>query len=121
MKVDIFYFGCWGQTAGHYLHAGGGSSMRQRDLPEDWPIAVDFLDCGLLPPKKPQTEGLATFVHVNGWTIISFWDRSADSRPNSNSAFLARGLHSFDEIVRMTRAAFPSVWDRLKFEVVERK
>ena len=121
MTVDVFYFGCWAQTAGHYLRAADGSSVRERTAPADWPIDLDLIDARLLPPKQPQTEGLATFVHINGWTIISFWDRSADSRRNSNSAFLARGLHSFDEIRRLAQAAFPSVWDRFKFEVTERK
>ena len=76
MKVDIFYFGCWGQTAGHYLRADDGSSVRERSAPEDW--------------------------------------------PNSNSAFLARGLHSFDEIRRLAQFAFPLIWERFTFEVKER-
>lgn len=117
---SIFYFGVWSKThGGHHLYApgGGGVSEYSDRMPKDFPVAIHVLDTGFLPAKQPETEGRATFVHINGWTIISFWDRSGDARGKCNSAFLARGLMAFEEIVSLAREKFPSVWERFTFEV----
>ncbi len=62
-------------------------------------------------------------VHVGKdaalWTGIAFWDRSGDERGNSNSAFLVDGPRTFEEVVVASRQAFPRVWERMKFDVVD--
>jgi hypothetical protein len=115
---NIFFFGCW-SGAGHHLQDATGRVRYQ--LPQDFPMPPDFLDTGLLPPKLPEVEGRATFVHLNGWTIISFWDRSVDTRGKCNSAFVMRGIYSFEDAIEKAKAAFPQIWKRFTFEVVERK
>jgi len=64
-----------------------------------------------------QVQGHARLTHHNGWTILAFWDRTGDSRGNSNSAFLEQGEHSFDEMVAKAKATFPKIWERFTFEV----
>lgn len=118
----IFYFGCWSPSkSGHYLYFPGGLNA-ERQLPIDFPIArYETLDGGLLPNRLPQLEGKATFVNINGWTIITFWDFSGDSRPGSNSSFVMRGVFTFGEACGLARHAFSEIWKRFKFEVVERR
>lgn len=115
---DIFYFGCR-REAGHYLfHPSGGTAYGYR-VPDDFPC-TETPDAVFLPKKQPQTEGIASLCHLNGWTIISFWDRSVDIRSGSNSTFLARGIIDFEAIRNKAREAFPDVWKRFKFDVVPR-
>lgn len=125
---DIYYFGCW-MESGHYLWRAEGRSARHgedRVLP--WPQ----LD-GTLPPadrrpvrkegsypevEREAPQGHAALHHKGGWTAISFWDRSVDSRPGSSSTFFIRGLHTWDDAVRIAKAAYPRTWGRFKFPVV---
>lgn len=123
---DVLYFGCRGESqSGHHLYHPG-----QRGEP--WPVfrsqlrqlAIPFrpesLD-GVLPPRLPNgteaPQGVATLVHLNGWTVLSFWDRTGDNRPNSNSNFLLRGVLDFGSAVERARAAFPRIWERFTFTV----
>lgn len=119
MSNDIFYFGCM-REAGHYLYHPSGGTAYGYSVPNDFPC-TQIPDAVFLPKQLPQDEGVASFLHLNGWTIIAFWDRSVDSRPGSNSVFLARGIMSFEAICAKSREAFPAVWKRFKFPVVERK
>lgn len=112
----MFYFGCWGDT-GHYLW------NRERGRPGDeecpfnpWTKGDVQIDGGFCP-RNGQVQGEATVTVKNEWTILAFWDRSVDRRPNSNSAFIERGAFTFDEMVARARAEFPTVWARFAFEV----
>ncbi len=116
----MFYFGCWTE-AGHHLRDERGQTINERRMPSDFPCGECVLDGGFLPPKQPEQEGLATVAHLNGWTVLAFWDRSIDSRGKSNSAFIMRGGMSFHEACHLAKDAFPSIWSRFKFEIVERK
>jgi len=116
---SCYYFGCQGQ-AGHHLWTEGGGRLFDHNVPKDFPVRVAALDCGFLPPNRPQVEGEASLAHVEGWTILAFWDRSVDTRPGCNNAFVLPLLLSFDEAKQLARERFPSVWDRFKFEVVRR-
>lgn len=135
----MFYFGCWTDRTGrseigHYLRDRWGH--RPRDLDSlDWPDAFGddgwFLDLRFCPnvgpslprpaspwvSKGPQVEGEAALHHVEGWTVISFWDRSVDTRGGCNSAFLQRGTWTFEEMVAQARILYPQIWARFKFEV----
>lgn len=111
---DILYFGCWDRV-GHTMRRPDGSSVRSvGDMP--WGI---YGEDGKLPPQVgPQVEGLAATHHLEGWTALSFWDRSVDDRMGCNSNFFLRGTYDFAEAVSLARAAFPHVWARFKFDVV---
>lgn len=117
---EMYYFGCW-KEVGHYLHTVTGSRRGMYAVPQDFPCAFAVLDCGVLPPCVPQVEGRATLVHLNGWTLLSFWDRSVDTRPNSCSTFVVRGQYTFAEACALAEQGFPRVWARFGFEVVARE
>ena len=98
-------------------------------IPNDFPVADErTLDGGYAPKLaktgghlSDQPEGEAALHHVRGWTILAFWDRSGDSRGNSNSAFVIRGELDFDEAVAASRQAFPGIWARFTFAVTLRE
>ncbi len=112
----MYYFGCW-QAVGHYLHTVTGFRIGMYAVPEDFPCPFAALDGGILPPRLPQVEGRATLVHVNGWTLLSFWDRSVDTRGGSCSTFVVRGQHTFAEACALAQEGFPLVWRRFTFPI----
>ena len=59
---------------------------------------------------------MAALSRLGGWGVsaLSFWDRTGDSRPGSNSTFFAPGLTiSAEDIVAGSKRLFPQVWARL--------
>lgn len=70
-----------------------------------------------------ETEGLAFLSHATNkdtpWTAISFWDRSGDSRGNSNTTFIACGRLTFAQMIRLARYKWPQFWARFTFDVVQ--
>jgi hypothetical protein len=119
--VTCYYFGKYSKDSynGHVLYAGN-RQVHDYDLPDDFPIRYPILDGGLLPPKMPQTQGRAELIRLREWTIITFWDRSADTRGQSNSAFVIRGALDFTEAVRLAMKFYPQIWERFGFEVYQR-
>lgn len=122
-----YFFGCWGRS-GHYLFVPGGCSPSKDEI-EALPRALRRPDGTLAPGRRrylnrpadvdseDQVEGLAALHYVEGWTALSLWDRSVDTRLGSNSTFIVRGTLSFDEMLERSRALFPSIWARFKFAV----
>lgn len=122
-KDGMYFYGVYSPSKkGHYLYLpGSSSSSREMDIPDDFPVRVGILDGGLLGKeysKRPQTEGQAVFTNISNWTIVSFWDRSGDPRGNSNANFVMRGRWTFDEAVARAKQAFPTIWKRFTFDVV---
>ncbi len=115
----IYYFGkTFAGYGGHELQGEDGFRVLHHLVPVDFPCSVNMLDCGLLPPRMPETQGRATLVHLNGWTILTFWDRSGDKRGQSCSAFVLCGTLDFDAVIRVSKARYPKVWERIDFDVV---
>lgn len=114
MLKAAYYFGCY-KDPGHYLFDVSMRRVYKPKLPDDFPVNPDILDAGLLPPKLPQVEGQIFLNHINGWTILSFWDRSIDKRPSSNSAFVIRGIHKADEAFRLADESFHDVVARCEY------
>lgn len=104
----MIYFGCIGK-AGHYAwvsersHGGYGGWNR-------WFMEQD----GKLAPRDHQREFEPTIHHLfdDTVTVIAYWDRSVDTRPGSNSMFLAEGRFALDEMLAMARDQFPTVYTR---------
>lgn len=115
-ETRVFYFGCCSES-GHYLWRPGprpylcdGATLRHG---QPWGARIDASLC----VRGVQVEGLALIHHKDGWTALAFWDRSVDTRPGSNSVFLADGTHTFDQMVAIAKEHFPTVWQRFKFDV----
>lgn len=99
---------------GHYLYDTNMDSVLHWRKATPW----EQIDAQLAPTTKPyQVEGATALHHKDGWTAIQFWDRSGDSRGNSNSAFLMEGTWAFEEALAKAREAFPNIFKRFKFEI----
>lgn len=120
----VYYFGCYG-APGHMFWAPGMRRPPRGERPETivpWGYGVD----GGLAPRKSEgrhaaehAQGVAALHHKDGWTALSFWDRTGDSRGNSSSTFLAeREDATYDDMVTLACEAFPQVIARLTFPVV---
>ncbi len=125
----MFYFGPWDQ-AGHYLHDEHGVTVYRKERLGSFPwdeYSGDHGIDGQLQPgcykrdghwcKGKETEGEALIHHKAGWTALSFWDRSVDTRGACNSTYFAEGTFSFDEMIAMAKTRFAYRWNKMKFEV----
>jgi len=113
--VKVFYFGC-NRYAGHYMHRVGMIIDWEFMQRNPWGTSIDG---GLCPLNDPaEVEGRALVHHKDGWTALSFWDRSIDKRSACNSAFLAEGKFTFDEMLTIAREHFPMVMQRFNFSIV---
>ena len=109
--TEVLYFGCLG-APGHHVHS---KAARVSYYEQPW----RELDGGLLKKARPfvedQPEGVIVYALAPGWSVISFWDRSVDARPSSNSAFLIRAEMPAEEILKLAREQWPEVFSRPKF------
>ncbi len=109
--MRAYYFGTDG-SPGHYLFDQNMNRTRSFDFKEiPWGVSIDT---GLLDKTKQQVEGQAVLAHKDGWTALSFWNRTDDRRPGSNSAFIVEGVATFDEVMTIARTFFPRTLDRLE-------
>lgn len=132
MNHDMIYMGCFGST-GHFLWDTNLRQIPPSDfaaLERELGIWPSLLDMRYAPGvsidarrgvrcTEPQIEGRARVSRLNDWTILSFWDRSVDRRENSNSTFAMRGHFGFAQAVAKARSAFPRIWSRYEFGIVE--
>ena len=121
--LQVVYFGCIDRS-GHYFWENEHHTTRSRDVLEAaivaiWPNYDGALCYGHRGnyDNGPQEEGLALLHHKGGWTALSFWDRSIDSRGGCSSNFFVHGTFTFDQMCQIAEARFPSVWKRYKFKV----
>jgi hypothetical protein len=109
----IFYFGCIGQP-GHYLWRTEQFKVyqsRQVGIPEDLHHALDGAFCPDGIKTYPQQRWQCSIVPP--WTIVAWWDRSVDSRPNCCSAFIGRDFgNEPHRLLEAAKVAFPSVFAR---------
>lgn len=68
--------------------------------------------------SRPEIEGQASLRHVDGWTVLAWWDRSVDSRGACNSAFVARGLRDFTTMLEIGKTQAPIVIARQRTPIV---
>lgn len=120
-KGDCLYFGC-GTIIGHYLWASKDGRMNHVGFDERvfLPFKWTRLDGTFLPPKYRWKEGHAALTHIKGISVLSFADNTIDSRPASHSTFAIQGIFDFTEAVEIARAAFPNIWERMAFEVIDK-
>jgi hypothetical protein len=113
--MQVHYFGCQLHCLGHKWHG---------DVPwrPTWEHPVGAVD-GRFAPRidgKEAPQGEAALVHTGGYTLIAYWDRSGDSRPNSNSVFAAEGEHTFEELLAAAKEQWAWVFKRQSFDVRRR-
>lgn len=113
--TEVFYFGC-GASHGHYWWEpqkqgrewGRQNSSTAADAMRKVFPRID----GEFPPKDTERAGVCTLTYRDGWSVLAWWDYSVDKRPRSNSVLVARGTHSFDEMMLLLNAEFSNVASR---------
>ena len=133
-QIECYYFGVWGQP-GHYTYNRNRQGINPSTTPGEVPtfLAPSSLDQRFCRNPGGQyvgdePEGLV-YLHIvepkdvpfdaQKWTVIAFNDRSGESRPGSNSAFIANGVYSFRDMINIARVQYPTLWKRMtdKFEL----
>jgi hypothetical protein len=110
VEPEIFYFGRLNHC-GHTLH---GKKTNRRWDSTPWGNLID----GGLAPKLDVVDGNILEHHKDGWTAIAFWDRSGDSRPNSNSAFFVCCTMDAAELSSWAKKQWPEVFNRNNFPLL---
>jgi hypothetical protein len=113
----MLYYGCW-DDSGHYYYDEHGMSMTRRAaaLATKMPWGIYDID-GAMQPRHHHREGEALLACKGGWSVLTFWDRSIDTRPGSLSAYFAEGTFTFDEMVELAKTRFAVRWNKMKFQV----
>ena len=115
-----FFFGKWDSNIGHSLYGPDGKHFNgwPRDVVEV-PWAWQMLDQGFLPTQDRREEGKVYLTHIGDWTVLSFWDRSGDHRPGSNSNFILWGRLPYSAAITMAAGLFPELFKRFDFELTQ--
>lgn len=112
--MEVGYYGCL-NSVGHFSH---GPCWRQYRVHGEWVNT----DAGFMHPRRHgmplRPEGSARLTYTDeGWTVLSFADRSIDQRGDSHSTFTARGRLTGAEMMKAAQEAWPDVWARYPFQV----
>jgi hypothetical protein len=73
---------------------------------------AERLDYPLFQPPQDWETGIIYCASVPPWKIISWWDRSVDSRPGSHSTFVGNEFKNHHELVLAAMQFFPAVFVR---------
>lgn len=133
----VLFFGAWSpRDLGHYVYLPDG----RIDSPL-WHQLGHLID-GMIAPRVNEESGwqrspgtgrrggeAAQGEYVvarlsagdRRWTALAFWDRSADGRGASNSAFLGEGEWTAEGLLLAARAAYPDIFARFPFELREHR
>lgn len=118
----MLYYGAL-EDLGHYFYSEEGGRIHGYPHPDvPWKEADGGLCLGSVPGDHysrscPEVVGEALLHHKDGWTALSFWDRTIDTRPGSNSNYFAKGTFTFEEMVELAKTRFPIRWSQMKFAV----
>ena len=114
----MLYCGCHGDS-GHYVWRENGERVRWglADKEQPWGKAIDG---GIQPLARGGyhvPNGVARYTQEHGWSALSWWDNSIDTRPGSHSTFVIEGVHSAEFVLVSARIRFPWVFERFPFDV----
>lgn len=107
----MIYFGCIGQP-GHFVWV---DEQRRAGRDHPWREWFEKQDGKLAPRAAGRMRDYVPTIHYlfdETVTVVAYWDRSVDSRPGSNSMFLAEGRFSLEEMFAMAQREFPMVYGR---------
>lgn len=96
--TKVYYFGCDGQ-AGHYMHTPDMRTDSAFMRSNPWGYGID--------------DGFKGLQHKDGWTALAMTDYTVDSRPGSNSVFLAEGEFDAKQMAELAVLHFPSIVKRI--------
>ncbi len=118
----VYYFGCH-KRVGHYLFESEGIHFYDMSI-----LPWDKIDGSLAPTinkigysnhkiKQECPQGQSAMHHKDGWTAVSFWDRSIDKRSNSNSNYFINKIVTWNDMVDMCKESYPETWKRYDFDI----
>ncbi len=122
------YFGPL-KESGHFLFHESGQKVFSFERPAigipwkdeeiDGPLQPGHPDPAdrLQRRTRPMCEGEALIHHKDGWTALSLWDFSVDTRPGSSSTYIAKGTFTFEEMVELAKTRFTVRWNKMGFPV----
>ena len=126
--MNVYFLGVWpGYRAAHVLHGRDGWPIRSGGMkpPSPWGTAR-FLGSQMVEERLvlsaawpdhyvgDDVEGRARVVHKDGWTLVSMWDRSGDSRHGSHSSFIIDKHLEPEEALRVAKEHYPTVFHRIE-------
>jgi hypothetical protein len=83
-----------------------------RELDGALAVAPDIVVYGTIPCDE-QPQGRCCLHHKDGWTALSFWDRTGDVRHGSSSTIVARGTFGIAEMLERFKTELPRLWERV--------
>jgi hypothetical protein len=124
LLMRALYFGCRNGDVGHFMWVPGMRRAPHEFALSPYPgLPWDKVDAHFAPRRGPgryaeeMPQGVAALHHKDGWTALSFWDRSVDSRGNSSSTFIFDAELDFAAALAAAREHFPTVVARYPFEI----
>lgn len=120
MDKLLLYFGCRNNQPGHYLWKGRHSTRYE----EFQRYNFNYRVLGMLDDTfvvKGAAQGEYSVCYLPALMIIAWPDYSVDKRPGSNSALVAHGYTSVEEIMRDALVQYPDVVKRQQVELVPYK
>lgn len=122
----MLYFGPL-KESGHFLFYDNGEKVLYSEIETAGPWNLAEIESCLQPgvvlwrghyvQRHQKVEGEALLHHKCGWTALSFWDSTIDTRPGCSSTYIAEGIFTFEEMVALAKARFLERWNKMKFEV----
>jgi len=123
--VEAYYFGCWTES-GHYWRHPTNPHIKESNIERIVGDKLRIIDGVFCPghvdgdPYRrscPEVEGEALLTHIDGWTILGWWDRSVDHRSACNSNIIARGTWNFATMLVIGETQMPHVMKRQKQKI----
>lgn len=114
-KSKVYFFGCYGGGGHYFFDPETRQSVGRAKTPGPWGLSID----GSLAPKNDRTANKAVVTHKDGWTALSFWDYTIDSRPGANANFLTRGEYDFAEMIELATEQWPQIMRRFETAITE--
>jgi hypothetical protein len=107
----LFYFGCI-REPGHYLWASEHMRIWESTKVGISQCLYHALDGAFCPIDMNEGQRWICSI-VPPWTIVAWWDRSIDRRPNCVSAFIGKGFgEEPNRLLDEARRIFPKVFLR---------
>ena len=128
----VLYFGPL-KESGHFMFYENGQEVSPHRLADTiTPWKANDIDGTLQPGMilwrehwvkeserggRSWREGEAVIHHKDGWTALSFWDSTIDTRPGCSSTYIAEGIFTFEQMVELAKDRFAERWNKMRFEV----
>ncbi len=118
LTSPVYYYGCWDSRCNsYYLPDGDQLSSRDHDQLKELLVSdgLSIFTIGdrLVTNLPVRAEGQAHLLYMNGWTYLTFPNKSYDPRDGNHSDFFTQGIWDLDTMCRIARQEYPMIWKKL--------